>query len=109
MTVTTDATGHYRANVAPGVYTVVLDMTSVNSILTTPGSYTLTLEPGDEDLTADFGVFDDSGELPNTSTSPFAPSPAAGLMVAVGILLVTTAHRLRLANRLRLAVRRYSP
>ena len=78
-------------------------MTSVNSVLTTPGSYTLTLEPGDEDLTADFGVFDDSGELPNTSTSQPVPSPAVGILVALGILLVTAAHRLRLA------VRRYSP
>jgi hypothetical protein len=102
-TVTTDATGHYRATVPPGEYTVVLDLSSVNSVLTTPGSYTLLLAPGDEDLTADFGVFDDSGELPNTSISQSAPSPAAGLLVAMGILLVTVAHRLRLA------VRRYSP
>ena len=100
VTVTTDATGHYRASVAPGTYTVTLDMSSVDSVLTTPGTYTLTLAAGDEDLTADFGVFDDSGELPNTA---LGQTPAAGLLVALGILLVTGAHRLRLA------VRRYSP
>lgn len=98
VTVTTDATGHYRAAVAPGTYEVVLDMTSVNSVLTTPGSYTLTLGPGDEDLSADFGVFDDSGELPNTSTGAPMGAPLAAL-AAVGLLLVCAAHARTLALR----------
>ena len=38
VTVTTDGTGHYRANVAPGEYDVVLDMTSVNSVPPRPAA-----------------------------------------------------------------------
>ena len=49
---------------------------------------------------------DDSGELPDTAFGQSAPSPAIGTLVALGILLVTAAHRLRLV---RMAVRRYSP
>jgi uncharacterized repeat protein (TIGR01451 family) len=97
VTVTTDADGHYRASVAPGTYTVTLDMSSVDSVLTTPGSYTLTLAEGDEDLSADFGVFDDSAELPDTALGERAPSPATAILVALGLLMVAAAHRLRLA------------
>ena len=86
VTATTDADGHYRATVAAGEYTVVLDMASVGSTLTTPGTYTVTVAEGDEFLDADFGVIEDpaggelpdedEGELPNTAMA--APSLAQG-------------------------------
>ena len=59
QTFTTDADGHYLAELRSGHYTVVLDMTSVESTLTTPGSYDITLAGQEERLDADFGIVHD--------------------------------------------------
>ena len=67
QTFTTDASGHYLAGaLLPGDYEVTLDETSIGSVLTTPGTYNITVEAGQQDLTADFGVADD--ELPDTAS-----------------------------------------
>jgi hypothetical protein len=102
VTATTDADGHYLVPVAPGDYTAQLDMTSVGSVLTTPGSYTLRLSDGEEDLTADFGVIEEDNELPNTSLeSPLGPLPD-GLLTTLGLFLVCAAYRAAFAIRGRL-------
>jgi hypothetical protein len=100
-TATTDAAGHYLEPVVPGDYTVTLDMSSVGSELTTPGSYTLSLSDGEEDLTADFGVHEKgSGELPNTALEPPVGSPmAGGLFTALGLLFVGAACHAAFAIR----------
>ena len=92
-TFTTDADGKYGVGVIPGEYTVTLDMTSVESTLTTPGSYTMTLASGEERLDADFGVVEDEedpgdAELPDTALPP----PVAARQLVIPALL-GGAHR----------------
>ncbi len=81
VTASTNGTGHYRVDLRPGSYRAALDMTSVGSTLTTPGSYDITLAGGEENLTADFGVFEESATAPDTAT----------IAAAIGTLIKTPA------------------
>ena len=90
QTATTDADGHYRVTGPAGEYTVVLDMTSVGSTLTTPGSYDVTVAEGDVFLDADFGVIEDEGQLPNTAMPAQATAASLPNMFAIlgGVLIL---------------------
>ncbi len=97
---TSDADGHYRVQGPPGDYTVVLDMDSIGSTLTTPGSYEVTVAEGDIFLDADFGVIEDDEELPNTAHAPPLPLSTGGLLFLMGVGLVLGAvNRLAFAHR----------
>ena len=113
LVATTDADGHYLVTLVPGEYVVALDMDSVTGQLTTPGSYTITLEPDDERLDADFGLATGSGAVaPDTAADgpvaaairEFEQNPfQAGLLIAAtagGILaLIALAIRRRQLHR----------
>ncbi len=71
-----------------GTYTATLDMSSVKSTyeLTTAGSFTVTLEEGDDYLDADFGLYETEDEaLPKTG---FNSGELA--LIAIGMLMLGT-------------------
>ncbi len=91
VTATTGSTGHYRLDLRAGSYRAALDMSSVGSTLTTPGSYDITLAGGEENLTADFGVFEESAVAPDTATigtalGKLVETPAGLGLVALFVL-----------------------
>ena len=91
VTASTNGSGHYRVDLRPGSYRAALDMTSVGSTLTTPGSYDITLVGGEVNLTADFGVFEESATAPDTATlatvlGAIVETPAGLGLVALVVL-----------------------
>ncbi|NND04598.1 MAG: DUF11 domain-containing protein [Acidimicrobiia bacterium] len=81
-TQTTNADGLYLfAALEPGRYTAAVQMSSIQEGLglTTPGSFTITLEDNDAYLTADFGMAE---ELPATGFDPI-PLSLGGLILAL--------------------------
>jgi uncharacterized repeat protein (TIGR01451 family) len=76
----TDSDGRYLVEgLVPGDYTATLDTDSVSGVLTTPGSYSITLGLEEVFLDADFGLSDDV--LPFTGARGIMGAALAGLLL----------------------------
>jgi fimbrial isopeptide formation D2 family protein/uncharacterized repeat protein (TIGR01451 family) len=92
-TTTTDDSGSYLfADLLPGTYSIVVDTTTLPSGYvqtfdpdgTTDARSTVTLDPGEDDLTQDFGFATSTTSTPTTGTAVFRSMLIASLFLVAG-------------------------